>query len=202
MECNIFKEDEKNKLIESDPDEIITLGKYYPKHDKDYNEMDEFSNMILNVKKDEAELDVMPGEHYYYQKALNHFKDKIQLILSNTEEFMICVIPGHEKGTVPSGIRTIAKRLCSPLRFDGTNILSRAYEIPKKSTGGSRDLQAEINSLYVKDEAMVKECQILLMDDVTTKGTSLMAGKILLKRAGAKSVALLAIGETQKDEGE
>ena len=35
------------------------------------------------------------------------------------------------------------------------------------------------------------------MDDITTTGTSLKAGKIVLKRAGAKIVALLALGKTQ-----
>jgi len=36
------------------------------------------------------------------------------------------------------------------------------------------------------------------MDDVTTTGTSLKAGRYRLKDAGAKIVAMLALAETQK----
>ncbi len=200
MKCSIFKEAEKNKLIESDPEVIITLGKYIPKYDKPYDEMDELSHMILDVKKDETKLDVHSGEYQYYDKALDNFTKILNSILSNTEEFVICVMPTHMKGTAPSGIRAIAKRLCSSPRIDGTGILSRVYEIPKKAMGGSRDLSAEMNSLAVKDEAMVKESQVLLIDDVTTTGTSLKAGRIQMLRAGAKTVTLLALAETQKKE--
>ncbi len=200
-ECRIFRDPEKNGLIDSNPENIIRLGRYFPKYDRSYDEMDEFSNMILGVKKDETELDVDSGEYYYYGKALGYFTGKLHSILSNTEEFMICVIPTHMKGTAPSGIRAIAKQLCSSPRIDGTGVLSRTFKIPKKSIGGSRDLSAEIKSLTVEDEAIVKDYQILLMDDVTTTGTSLMAGRFQLLRAGAKGVALLALAETQKKEG-
>ena len=99
-------------------------------------------------------------------------------------------------------MRTIAKRLCeySSRRIDGTDVLLRAFEIPKKSIGGERDLQKEIRSLTIRNENIIKDQQVLLMDDITTTGTSLKAGKIVLKRAGAKIVALLAIGKTIKTQ--
>ena len=62
-----------------------------------------------------------------------------------------------------------------------------------------RDLQEEISSLTVRNKNIIKNQQVLLMDDITTTGTSLKAGKIVLKRAGAKIVALLALGKTQSD---
>jgi predicted amidophosphoribosyltransferase len=37
------------------------------------------------------------------------------------------------------------------------------------------------------------------MDDVTTTGTSLEAGKYLLERAGVALVALLALAKTQRE---
>ena len=104
----------------------------------------------------------------------------------------------HAAGTAPSGIRTIAKRLCSHPIIDGTEVISRAFEMPKKAIGGSRDLQAEIESLTVRNKSTVKGRQVLLLDDVTTTGTSLKAGKYLIERAGAKIVALLALAETQQ----
>ena len=63
-----------------------------------------------------------------------------------------------------------------------------------------RDLQEEIRSLTVRNENIIKDQQVLLMDDITTTGTSLKAGKYVLEQAGAKIVALLALGETIKTQ--
>jgi hypothetical protein len=200
MQRRIFRDPEKNKLIDSDSEKnIITLGKYYPKYDRQYKDMDKFSDMILDIKKDEKKLDPQSGEYYYYKKAINYFTNQLRSILSDTEEYVICVIPTHAVGTAPSGIRTIAKRLCSPPIIDGTDVLSRAFEIPKKAIGGNRDLQKEIESLIVSDENIIRDRQVLLMDDITTTGTSLKAGKYRMERAGVALIALLALAKTQRE---
>jgi len=108
-------------------------------------------------------------------------------------------MPTHAVGTAQSGIRTIAKRLCSPPIIDGIDVLSRAFEIPKKAIDGSRDLPVEIESLTVRNKSIVKGRQVLLLDDVTTTGTSLKAGKYLLERAGVALIALLALAKTQRE---
>jgi len=59
-----------NKRIESDPENIITLGVYYPKYGRAYEDMDEFSQMILDIKKDERRIYPQSGEYYYYKKAI------------------------------------------------------------------------------------------------------------------------------------
>ncbi len=200
IHCRIFRDPETNKLIDSEPENIITLGKYYPKYDRQYKDMDMFSSMVLDIKKDERELDPQSGEYYYYKKAINYFTMQLRSILSETEEFVICVIPTHAKGRAPSGIRTIAKRLCSPPIIDGTDVLSRALEIPKKAISGSRDLQKEIESLIMSDENIIRDRQVLLMDDITTTGTSLKAGKYRMERVGATIIAMLALAETAKTQ--
>lgn len=200
MQCRIFRDPEKNKLIVSNSEKnMITLGKYYPKYDRKYKDMDKFSDMILDIKKDEKKLDPQSGEYYYYKKAINYFTNQLRSILSDTEEYVICVIPTHAIGTAPSGIRTIAKQLCLPPIIDGIDVLSRAFEIPKKAIGGSRDLQLEIESLTLRNESIVKGREVLLMDDVITTGTSLKAGKYLLERAGVALIALLALAKTQRE---
>ncbi len=200
MQCRIFRDPEKNKLIDSNSEKnMITLGKYYPKYDRQYKDMDKFSDMILDIKKDEKKLDPQSGEYYYYKKAINYFTNQLRSILSDTEEYVICVIPTHAIGTAPSGIRTITKQLCLPPIIDGIDVISRAFEIPKKAIGGSRDLQLEIESLTLRNESIVKGREVLLMDDVITTGTSLKAGKYLLERAGVALIALLALAKTQRE---
>ena len=137
--------------------------------------------------------------YYYHKKAITYFTNQLHDILSNTEEYVICVMPTHAIGTAPSGIRTIARQLSSPPIIDGTDVLSRVFEIAKKAMGGSRDLQLEIKSLTVINESAVKGRQVLLLDDVATTGTSLKAGKYLIERAGAKMVVLLALAKTQRE---
>lgn len=200
MQCRIFRDPEKNKLIDSNSEKnILTLGKYYPKYDRQYKDMDKFSSLVLDIKKDVITLDATSIEHHYYKQAINYFTNQLHSILSDTEEYVICVMPTHAVGTPPSGIRTIAKQLCSPPIIDGTDVLSRVFEIPKKAIGGSRDLQLEIESLTLRNESIVKGRQVLLLDDVTTTGTSLKAGKYILERAGVALIALLALAKTQQE---
>ncbi len=69
----------------------------------------------------------------------------------------------------------------------------------KKSTGGKRDLTSEVESLTIVNESIVKDKQILLLDDVTTSGASLNAGKLRLEKAGAKLVVMFALGLTESE---
>lgn len=179
--CRIFRDSEKNMMTLQ---EILYLGRYQPYYEGHNPNFDKFSRLILDVKNQRI-------------KGINYFTNRLRSILSDTEEYVICVIPTHAVGTAPSGIRTIAKQLCSHQIIDGTDVISRAYEMPKKTIGGSRDMQLEIKSLTVRNESVVKGRQVLLLDDVTTTGTSLEAGKYLIERAGAKIVVLLALAKTQ-----
>ena len=164
--------------------EIFDLGLYHPWHDGHNPNFDVFSRVILDVK----------DQHI---QGINYCTNRLRSILSSTEEYVICVTPTHAAGTEPSGIRTIAKRLCSHSVIDGTDVISRVFEVPKKTAGGSRDMQLEIKSLAVLNESVVRGRQVLLLDDVTTTGTSLKAGKYLIEQAGAEMVVLLALARTQ-----
>jgi phosphoribosylpyrophosphate synthetase len=189
----IFKDTDKIKKY--NPDQF-SVGKYYPKGDRNYEEMDEFSRMILDIKKDEEMLDQQSKEYYYYMKAVNYFKSFLSNILSNNEEFVMCVMPSSTKGTSASGIRKIAESLCRPPIIDGTRCIYRNESIPKKHLGGERNLEKEIASLSVQNENIIKDKIVLLLDDVTTTGTTFEAGIHKLKTAGACEVIALALGKT------
>ena len=195
----IFKDTRELKRDESNKEYgIFYLGKYYPKWGKRYEEMDKFSKMVLNTKKDEEHLDSQPGEYhfYYYKESIKFFMKHLLRILSDTEEFVICVMPSSEKGTQSSGIRKIAEPLCSLNRIDGTDCIYRIKTIPKKHLDGERNLEKEIDSLSVQNESIIKDKIVLLLDDVTTTGTTFEAGIHKLKSAGAEEVIALALGKT------
>lgn len=179
--CRIFRDSENNTAALQ---EIFNLGIYHPYYDGHNPNFDAFSRVILDVK----------DQHI---KGINYCTNRLRSILSGTEEYVICIIPTHAVGTAPSGIRAIAKQLCSHSVIDGTDAISRVFEIPKKTVGESSNMQLEIKSLVVTDESVVRGRQVLLLDDVTTTGTSLKAGKYLIDQSGAEIVVLLALARTQ-----
>lgn len=185
MQCKIFSNPKTNS------DALIPghfhIDKYYPYRHRTNPKFNSFSGLILDVKEQKP-------------NGILHFTTLLSSFISSNEEFVICVIPSHEYGFVPSGIRTIAKNLCRHPIIDGTSVIKRIKEMQKKTSGGIRDLNTEIGSLGVENENIVKGKQVLLLDDVTTSGTSLNAGKHILEKAGAELVVTLALALTESEE--
>jgi len=194
MACKIFRDHVLNRRIDRNSETIVALAPYCPKHGRPYDEMDEFSSMILTLKTGRTS-----KNGRFYNRAIRLFHTWLEELLAD-EEFAICVYPSHKKGPARAGITKIAKLLSeySAKRIDGTDVLVRAFDVDKKSHGGKRDFQEEIKSLKVANEYKIKGKQVLLLDDVTTTGVSLKAGKKVLENAGAELVALIALGRTVK----
>jgi predicted amidophosphoribosyltransferase len=176
--------------------EIQSLGVYHPHHSARF---DDFSNRILMIK-DYPHIDIERKLNKWALnsiRAIEFFTNELHSILSEKDKYAICVVPSHKEGTAPSGIRTIARRLCRDPIIDATNVLIRTTKMQEKANGGSRDLSREIESLGVTDNSIINSQQVLLLDDVTTSGTSLKAGKYVLEHAGAELVAMFALGQTE-----
>lgn len=180
--CIIFKDDIHNKEAINYSSKPLTLCNYYPYYKGTNPLWNQDGGLILDVKENKS-------------KGINHFAEILQSILSN-HEYVICIIPTHEEGTKPSGTRSIAKKLCRPPVIDGTEVIYRIKERPKKTDGGDRDFRLEKESLEIRDKHLIMGRQVFLFDDVTTSGVSLQAGKILLEESGADLVVKCACGKT------
>ncbi len=98
MHSRIFRDPEKNKLIDSDPEEnIIALGTYYSKRDRQYKDMDKFSSLILDIKKDEAKLDTKSIEYYYHKEAIKYFTNRLRSILSDIKIVALLALAKTQK---------------------------------------------------------------------------------------------------------
>lgn len=186
MKCEIFREDSDNILINNEG--IRTLGIYYPMSKIELH--NRFSSRILIVKGHGKK------ETQKTWEIIEYFTNEIKKLLRDDIEFVICVVPSHNLGLQPSGIRAIAQKLCMPPIIDGTNVIERIKKMQEKHLGGERKLIDEKQSLSIVRPELIEKRPVLLIDDVTTTGISLRAAKELLIDEGARYVAAFALGKT------
>ncbi|MFW7189923.1 HAD-IA family hydrolase [Lysinibacillus sp. BNK-21] len=164
------------------------LKKYYPYRLDDGTVNPEFKKHgcgpILDLKQGKP-------------NAIQDFYDILNPKLE--KKISICVVPSSDKENIDTGIRFLAKKLANN-RIDATSCLKRTVTIPKATEGGPRNVAVHLKSIKVINADIIKDTSVLLIDDVTTSGSSLDACKQLLLDAGANHVVKLAIGQTVERE--
>jgi len=173
------------------------IGKYYkywiyndgvktknPNFDK--AEENNLSSQILDLKE------IRPG-------SVDFFFEKVRSVLQGS--FTVCTVPPSSPGRTTSGIKLVAKKLATsnPNITDGTECLIRTIKIPKLAHGGNRSSTQHIKSIELKDEHLIKNKVVVLLDDVMTTGNSMKACRIILIGGGASTVACLAMAQTIKE---
>jgi HAD superfamily hydrolase (TIGR01509 family) len=184
---------------------IIFLTPYYPKttpHHQVNPRHDKPSSKIINLKSiDSANEKLAESGFKYVHTALDHkriqfFVDEIRRILSDTCELTVCVMPKSKQCREPSGIRCIAEQLVNDKVTDGTSVIQRIVDQEAKHRGGDRNYEHELASLEAVNSELIQDRIVLLLDDVTTTGNSLRAGKSLLLSHHARRVIMFALGKT------
>lgn len=82
------------------------------------------------------------------------------------------------------------------LRIDGSTVLCRRLSVDAAHAGGQRSIKIHTDSICVKNAHLIKDKDVILIDDVITTGCSMKACELLLKKNGARNVYWLAIGHT------
>ena len=131
------------------------------------------------------------------EKAINKFYEDLILIFNHYEsinKIFFCAIPGHMAFSKLSAMNIIAKKLSNHYkRPDYSKLLQRYKTIPRLSDGGVRNMGVHINSIRVDSNYKVKGKNIILLDDISTSGSSMAASSQILKIAGACKVICLAL---------
>jgi hypoxanthine phosphoribosyltransferase len=176
-------------IIFSDSKDIYYLRNYHRcfKWQGEENDcFDYFSEKILELKrKEKTSID------FWFEELKKHLK--------MDDSFAIAVVPSHSSGNQESGIHLVAKKLAKSLPekiTDATLCLIRVKNIERLSTGGNRELDIHFESMKVINLELIQNKNVLLLDDVSTTGNSLRAGKELLLKAGASKVKCVALGKT------
>jgi hypothetical protein len=75
--------------------------------------------------------------------------------------------------------------------------LARTIRIPAAHLGGARNVEIHRKTLKVNDPGSFRGQHVVVIDDVTTSGSSLQAAPQLLLQSGASIVTTIALGRTQ-----
>jgi predicted amidophosphoribosyltransferase len=174
----------KDKKLDKSED-IFPLNPYHPWRKGSNPDFGAKDSLILNFKDgDEDAVDIF-------------YKELEPLLNSN---FVIVVAPSHDEGKWGLGSVKLVKKLCSDSskkRVDGSCCLKRITTIPKAATGGPRNVSIHLKSIKLFNKDLIYGKNILLLDDVTTSGSTLIACKQILEKEGALFVKCIAIGKTQ-----
>lgn len=172
--------------------QIFYLGDYqqYTLYDENGDEhrnpkfTDESGGYIKQIKNDKEK-----GRKYYENKLIAVFKSNQEF--SNTD-YWITIIPSCEKNRLSDSMIKLTKRI----EREFNNIayhecLRRTRTIEKLAYGGNRDINTHLSSIEViENKDKIKGQKIILLDDVTTSGNSMIACKRLLEEAGAEVICI------------
>jgi hypothetical protein len=110
---------------------------------------------------------------------------------------VLVAVPPHQEGSF-CAMRRISKMLAFQGRIDVTSCLMRKNVVVQASHGKTkRNVEKHVTSIMVQSPGRICRQHLLLLDDVVTTGSSMLACKYLLLQAGAASVTCLALGRTR-----
>lgn len=165
-------------------EEVFSLGIYYPYRlpggvrNPAFNG---WSGMILDIKE---------AKRY----GIDFFYKQLDPLLA--KKIAIVTVPSSDVEKTTSGIRLLAQRLADNGRVDATGCLVRHQSISKLATGGSREKGVHLHSIRVEHHDLIRDRDVLLLDDILTTGGSIRACRELLLQAGVQRVKCAVLGKT------
>lgn len=170
---------------------ILYLHPYYPTR---YVEHSGVSESIIAFKQG-------------YQIPIDRFTEEMRAALlehlgndaSKLKGRCLVVMPSHSAGKWGKALLKMAGKLCQELNMlDYSCALERVTEHEKLTAGGDRSIDSHIATMKLNPAFDVKGKKVVILDDVTTTGNSLIASAQILWSAGAEKVAAIAIGKTSE----
>ncbi|MED1747178.1 phosphoribosyltransferase [Brevibacillus borstelensis] len=141
------------------------------------------SGRILDVKSDD-------------DRGIDHFFPMLDKIIP--AEVAIAVVPSHNPEKTSGGLYRLVNKLASKKsRIDASSCLVRKYMVDKLAHGGSRHIEVHTRSIGMTNLHLIKGRKVVVLDDVTTTGNSLLACQQILLSAGASNVKCVALGQTE-----
>lgn len=144
------------------------------------------SSRILNLKSENIES--VDCQVPFFSDLLRPF------IATLPADFILCHVPSHEAWKPSRGLAKILENVARPGDEVAVDLIMRTKSITKLATGGSRALPVHFGSLSIS-ASKARGRRVLVLDDVTKTGKSLVASGRMLKGAGAIDICLVALGK-------
>ncbi|HDY7851893.1 TPA: hypothetical protein RQK38_000524 [Vibrio vulnificus] len=133
--------------------------------------------------------------------AVKYFGEKFHagthrlLDFLQTDTVQLAIVPSSKNGKVAEGLEGVIGHVKDANLLYNRNFLVRTKDIPAAHEGGERSTQKHLDTIEVQVQPN-PDIPLILLDDVTTTGTSLDACKQILDAAGVKQVYMVALGRT------
>lgn len=172
----------------------------YPYYSLDVK-MDEKSKEVYQVFKRGWNVDTFfPGIHEDLFEAFREFfagKDMTRM------QIAITVMPSHSKGKHNEYLLKMASMLAKEFGFvDASTLIQRKVEKTKSTEGGERTVNAHLMTMGLANGVKFStNSWYIILDDITTTGSSLEAAKKLLTLNGVNAghIIKVAIAKTMHD---
>ena len=156
------------------------------------------SNRIINGLKKYPVADCYSQDGYIedYNFFRNIFFYKFLKKYNLVDYNIVCCVPAHTASVLNNGpLALMINEICDNSTYiDGSQFLIRNKPIPAQKTQSKRFEETHMDSIKINGD--VKGKKIILIDDITTSGSSLRACKKILLNAGASSVICFAFSKS------
>lgn len=182
---------------------------YYPKNESGHSGFSEklLSFKLFDINRVSAiKIKDIDNFEYIYNIINNEFiSDKNMAIIPFAKKHMvdaIGIVPSHHPDNKSNTMTLLAEIIARDNGWKNiTYNIERFKKIEKKAfSHEERNCETDLNSIKIINPEKIKKKTILLMDDITTSGSSLIACKTLLLEAGASLVIMFALGKTRQNE--
>lgn len=155
---------------------------------------------LRSVLKDGQDVRVSGGKVPVRGIIYHYLVSQIYLSGLASEIDWIATYPGHAANSSNALLGMYSARLGALFRqrFKGDLIVRhRDAAMSHATRGDERDIYEQFSSILVNPayEQQIKGKAVLLLDDFTTSGSSLEAGRRMLMQAGARHVVAIAVGK-------
>ncbi len=118
----------------------------------------------------------------------------------NYKEYIITYIPLSKKSKKARGFNQceyIARKIARDLCIEASEVLIKGRETKEQKTLKKDERYENIKDAFkLKDGVNLEECNIILIDDVTTTGATINEAYRLLKKSKVKEIKLLTLAKS------
>jgi phosphoribosylpyrophosphate synthetase len=131
--------------------------------------------------------------------GIRHYAAKLQTALLGSRQAAVIVMPSHSVGSAAAtgGLRMALKTIQGVADLSACLVRHTAVAKAARAAPGQRPTaENHRDSMQIADQNRIQSQDILLLDDVVTRGASMRGARFVILQAGAKSVTCLSLTRT------